>query len=43
MGDTLKVVLVIYRGYFQERFIEGMSMRKYAEVHHINRGSKDYL
>lgn len=43
MRDALKMVLVIYRGYFQERFVEGLSMRKYAEAHHINRGSMDYL
>lgn len=32
-----------YADYFRERFIEGKSIRKYAEEHGINRGSVDYI
>ncbi len=32
-----------YGGYFRERFVEGKSVRKYADAHGINRGSVDYL
>ena len=28
--------------FFQERFMEGKSIRKYAEDHNINRGSVEY-
>ena len=42
LDDALKTVLVTYQGYFQERFVDGLSIRKYAEAHQLNRGSVDY-
>ena len=32
-----------YQDYFREWFIDGLSIRKYAEDHQLNRGSVDYL
>lgn len=32
-----------YAAYFRERFVEGKSIRKYAEEHGINRGSVDHI
>ena len=43
MDNALKTVLATYQCYFQGRFVEGLSIRKYAEAHRINRGSVDYL
>ena len=43
LDNALKTVLSAYKGYFQERFVEGLSIRKYAEAHQLNRGSVDYL
>lgn len=43
LDNALKTVLSEYRDYFQERFVEGPSIRKYAEAHQLNRGSVDYL
>ena len=43
LDDALKTVLATYQDYFQERFVEGLSIRKYAEAHQMNRGSVDYL
>lgn len=43
LDNALKTVLSEYRDYFRERFVEGLSIRKYAETHHLNRGSVDYL
>ena len=42
LDNALKTVLSEYQDYFQERFVEGLSIRKYAEVHQLNRGSVDY-
>ena len=42
LDNVLKTVLVTYQGYFQERFVDGLSIRKYAEAHQLNRGSVDY-
>ena len=42
LDNALKTVLSEYQDYFRERFVEGLSIRKYAEVHHLNRGSVDY-
>ena len=39
----MKTVLAAYQDYFRERFIDGLSIRKYAEDHQLNRGSVDYL
>ena len=43
LDNALKTVLSEYQDYFQERFIDGLSIRKYAEAHQLNRGSVDYL
>ena len=43
MDNTLKTVLSEYQDYFREWFIDGLSIRKYAEDHQLNRGSVDYL
>ena len=43
LDNSLKTVLSEYRDYFRERFVEGLSIRKYAETHQLNRGSVDYL
>ena len=43
LDNALKTVLAEYRDYFQERFVDGLSIRKYAEAHQLNRGSVDYL
>ena len=43
LDNALKTVLSEYQDYFQERFVEGLSIRKYAEAHQLNRGSVDYL
>ena len=32
-----------YAGYFRERFVEGLSIRGYAQKHGINRGSVAYM
>ena len=32
-----------YESYFEERFVAGLSIRKYAQAHSLNRGSVDYL
>ena len=43
LDNALKTVLLEYQDYFRERFVEGLSIRKYAEAHQLNRGSVDYL
>ena len=43
LDNALKTVLSEYKDYFRERFIEGLSIRKYAVAHQLNRGSVDYL
>lgn len=43
LDNVLKIMLVTYQGYFQEQFIEGLSICKYAEAHQIDCGSADYL
>lgn len=42
LNKALKTVLRDYKDYFQERFVQGLSIRKYAEAHQINRGSVDH-
>ena len=42
LDNALKTVLSEYKDYFRERFIEGLSIRKYAVAHQLNRGSVDY-
>ena len=39
LDSALKTVLAPY----QERFVNGLSIRRYAEAHQMNRGSVDYL
>ena len=43
LDNALKTVLSEYKDYFRERFIEGLSIRKSAVAHQLNRGSVDYL
>ena len=43
LENALKTVLSEYQDYFRERFVEGLSIRKYAETHQLNRGSVNYL
>ena len=43
LDNALKTVLAEYRDDFQMRFVAGLSIRKYAAAHQINRGSADHL
>ena len=43
LDNALKTILSEYRDYFRERFVDGLSIRKYAEAHQLNQGSVDYL
>ena len=43
LDNALKTVLSEYQDYFREWFIDGLSIRKYAVAHQLNRGSVDYL
>lgn len=43
LNDCLKTVLKSYGTYFKERHVDGLSVRKYAEAHNMNRGSVDHL
>lgn len=43
LNTCMKTVLKDYAGYFDERFIQGSSIRKYAQAHSLNRGSVDHL
>lgn len=43
LNDCLKTVLKSYASYFKERYINGKSVRKYAEENKLNRGSVDYI
>lgn len=43
LQDCLKTVLKDYSDFFKERFIDRLSIRKYAAAHSMNRGSVDYL
>lgn len=43
LRNCLKTVLTDYIGYFDERFVKGLSIRKYAQAHGLNRGSVDHL
>ena len=42
LDNAMKTVLAAYQDYFRERFVDGLSIRKYAEAHQLNRGSVDY-
>ena len=43
LDNALKTVLAPYQNYFRERFVDGLSIRRYAKAHQLNRGSVDYL
>ena len=43
LDNALKTILSEYRDCFRERYVDGLSIRKYAEAHQLNRGSVDYL
>lgn len=43
LQNCLRTVLSDYASYFEERFVKGMSIRKYAQAHGLNRGSVDHL
>ena len=43
LKNCLKTILSDYAGYFEERFAQGLSIRKYAQAHNLNRGSVDHL
>ncbi len=43
LQNCLKTVLSDYANYFDERFVKGLSIRKYAQAHGLNRGSADHL
>lgn len=43
LSNCLKTVLVPYSALFKGRFMEGKSIRKYAEATGTNRGSVDYM
>lgn len=42
LGNALKTVLASYQDYFRERFVDGLSIRRYAEAYQLNRSSVDY-
>lgn len=42
LSNCLKTVLAPYNALFKGRFVEGQSIRKYAEATGMNRGSVDY-
>ena len=42
LQNRLKTVLSDYASYFEERFVQGLSIRKYAQAHGLNRGSVDH-
>ena len=43
VNACLKSVLKEYADYFTERYINGVSVRKYAELHGLNRGSVEHI
>lgn len=43
LSNCLKTVLAPYNSLFKGRFLEGQSIRKYAETTGTNRGSVDYM
>lgn len=43
LSNCLKTVLVPYGPLFKGRFVDGQSLRKYAEATGTNRGSVDYM
>ena len=43
LQECLKTTLKQYEEYFEQRFIQGLSIRKYAEIYHLNRGSVEHI
>lgn len=43
LRNCLNTTLSEYANFFEEHFAEKLSLRKYAEKHHLNRGSVDYI
>ena len=43
LQNCLRTVSSDYANYFDERFVKGLSIRKYAQAHGLNRGSVDHL
>ena len=43
LDNALRTELGTYQNYFRERFAEGLSIRRYAYAHQLNRGSVDHL
>lgn len=43
LKNCMKTVLRDYKEYFDERFVHGLSIRKYAKAHNLNRGNVDYM
>lgn len=43
LKNCMRTALTDYAGYFEERFVQGLSIRKYAQTHELNRGSVDHL
>ena len=43
LQQCLKTVLRDYNKFFRERFVDRLSIRKYAQAHNMNRGSVDYI
>ena len=41
-GQCMKTVLREYYPFFKERYLQGVSIRKYAEAHGMNRGSVEH-
>lgn len=42
LRDSLKTVLKKYRGFFNEHYVQKISIRQYAAAHNMNRGSVEY-
>ena len=42
LDNALKTMLAAYQDYFRERFVDGLSIRKYAEARQLNCGRVDY-
>ena len=43
LNNTLKMVLAEYKDYFKGKVVDGLSIRKYATAHQLNRGSVGHL
>lgn len=43
INGCLKSVLKVFADYFSERYMNGVSVRKYAEFHGLNRGSVEHI